>query len=56
MPSRAVPAVDATDPGHQPPPALRVFLVDDDAGLRFDRWLTDDHAWFTARPAAVPSA
>jgi SAM-dependent methyltransferase len=20
------------------------------AGLRFDRWLTDDHAWFTARP------
>jgi hypothetical protein len=18
------------------------------AGLRFDRWLTDDHAWFTA--------
>jgi len=22
------------------------------AGLRFDEWLTDDHAWFTARPAA----
>jgi SAM-dependent methyltransferase len=21
------------------------------AGLRFDRWLTEDHAWFTARPA-----
>jgi hypothetical protein len=21
------------------------------AGLRFDRWLTDDHAWFTASPA-----
>jgi len=21
------------------------------AGLRFDRWLTDDHAWFTAHPA-----
>jgi SAM-dependent methyltransferase len=20
------------------------------AGLRFDRWLTDDHCWFTARP------
>jgi SAM-dependent methyltransferase len=25
------------------------------AGLRFDRWLTDDHAWFTARPVAVAS-
>jgi SAM-dependent methyltransferase len=25
------------------------------AGLGFDRWLTDDHAWFTARPAAVAS-
>ena len=22
------------------------------AALRFHRWLTDDHAWFTARPAA----
>jgi SAM-dependent methyltransferase len=22
------------------------------AGLRFDAWLTDDHAWFTARPSA----
>jgi SAM-dependent methyltransferase len=21
------------------------------AGLRYDRWLTEDHAWFTARPA-----
>ncbi|NJC70910.1 hypothetical protein HC031_14465 [Planosporangium thailandense] len=21
------------------------------AGLWFDRWLTEDHAWFTARPA-----
>jgi SAM-dependent methyltransferase len=21
------------------------------AGLRFDRWLTDDHAWFAARPS-----
>lgn len=27
------------------------------AGLAFDRWLTADHTWFTARPAAsVPSA
>jgi SAM-dependent methyltransferase len=25
------------------------------ARLRFERWLTDDHAWFTARPVAVPS-
>ncbi|HEV8164089.1 MAG TPA: class I SAM-dependent methyltransferase [Actinomycetota bacterium] len=25
------------------------------AGLRFRRWLTDDHAWFTAAPVAVPS-
>jgi uncharacterized SAM-dependent methyltransferase len=25
------------------------------AGLRFHRWLTDDHAWFTAGPVAVPS-
>jgi SAM-dependent methyltransferase len=25
------------------------------AGLRFHRWLTDDHAWFTAAPVAVPS-
>jgi SAM-dependent methyltransferase len=24
------------------------------AGLRFDRWLTDDRAWFTARPATEP--
>jgi SAM-dependent methyltransferase len=23
------------------------------AGLRFDRWLTEDHAWFTARPVSV---
>jgi hypothetical protein len=20
------------------------------AGLRFDRWLTEDHSWFAARP------
>jgi len=25
------------------------------AGLRFGRWLTDDHAWFTAGPVALPS-
>jgi SAM-dependent methyltransferase len=25
------------------------------AGLRLGRWLTDDHAWFTAGPVAVPS-
>jgi SAM-dependent methyltransferase len=25
------------------------------AGLRFGRWLTDDHAWFTAGPVAAPS-
>jgi hypothetical protein len=25
------------------------------AGLRFHRWLTDDHAWFTAGPVPVPS-
>jgi SAM-dependent methyltransferase len=24
------------------------------AGLRFDRWLTDDRAWFTARPTSSP--
>ena len=23
-----------------------------DAGLRFDGWLTGDHAWFAARPSA----
>jgi SAM-dependent methyltransferase len=26
------------------------------AGLRFDQWLTDDHAWFTARLSAASSA
>jgi SAM-dependent methyltransferase len=26
------------------------------AGLRFRRWLTEDHAWFTAGPVAVPSS
>ncbi len=26
------------------------------AGLRFHGWLSDDHAWFTARPVAVPSS
>jgi SAM-dependent methyltransferase len=26
------------------------------ADLCFDRWLTDDHVWFTARPATVPDA
>jgi hypothetical protein len=25
------------------------------AGLRLHRWLTDDHAWFTAGPVAEPS-
>jgi SAM-dependent methyltransferase len=26
------------------------------AGLRFDRWLTDDHAWFTASPAPAKNS
>jgi SAM-dependent methyltransferase len=32
-------------------------LADDlrDAGLRLDRWLTDDHSWFTARPHRDPA-
>jgi SAM-dependent methyltransferase len=35
-----------------PVPDLRGDLAA--AGLRFGRWLTEDHAWFTAQPHQVP--
>jgi SAM-dependent methyltransferase len=38
--------------------SFTAYRIDDltgnlaEAGLRFDRWLTDDHAWFSARPTS----